>query len=173
VKYLLSILVENRPGVLARIADMFSARGYNIDSLSVAETLDPTVSRVTCTTTGSEEIVEQIVKQLRKLIDVLRVVHFPLGSRGFVTREMLLVKVEAREHQRSEIMRIAEIFRSKVVDVGKEHLTLEVTGDEEKIQAILELLNSAVILEVARTGLVALPRNSVAPRAWAKADGRA
>jgi len=156
----MSILVENKPGVLARVAAMFSARGYNIDSLSVAETLDPTVSRITCTTSGSDEIVEQILKQLRKLIDVLRVVHFPLGSAQFVAREMLLIKVHARDHHRAEVMRIAEIFRAKVVDVSKASITLEATGNQEKIGAIVELLQPMGISEVARTGLVAIARGS-------------
>ncbi len=125
---MISILVENKPGVLARVAAMFSARGYNIDSLSVGETMDPTVSRITCTTTGDEGIMEQVVIQLRKLIDVIRVVCFPLGSDEFVTREMVLVKVRALDRQRGEVMRIGEIFRAKVVDVSKETITLEVTG---------------------------------------------
>jgi len=106
----------------------------------------------------SDEVLEQIVKQIRKLIDVLRVVHFPLGSGLFVAREMVLIRVLAKDHERAEIMRIAEIFRGKVVDVTKESITLEVTGDQDKIQAMLELLRPSGILEVARTGPVALPR---------------
>jgi acetolactate synthase-1/3 small subunit len=157
-RHLISILVENQPGVLARVAALFSGRGYNIDSLSVAETLDPTISRITCATSGSDDVVEQIIKQLRKLIDVLRVVHFPLGGGGFVSREMLLAKVRATEDQRGEVMRVAEIFRARVVDLGTEVITLEVTGDQEKIEALLDLLAPMGILEVARTGPVALPR---------------
>ncbi len=160
MKHLLSILVENKPGVLARIAAMFSARGYNIDSLSVGETLDPTVSRITCTTSGNDQIVEQIVKQLRKLIDVIRVVHFPVGSASFVTREMLLIKTKALDHQRAEIMRITEIFRAKVIDVTSETITVEVTGNQEKLDAILELLRPMGVLEIARTGQVALSRGN-------------
>jgi acetolactate synthase-1/3 small subunit len=137
---------------------MFSARGYNIDSLSVAPTLDPTVSRITCTTSGSDEVVEQIVKQLRKLIDVLRVVQFPIGSGDFVAREMILIKLQAPGQDKKEIMRIADIFRAKVVDVTKDNLTLEVTGDQGKLTAFLDLLNPSDILEVARTGTVALSR---------------
>ena len=159
--HLISILVENRPGVLARVAAMFSARGYNIDSLSVAETMDATISRITCMTSGSDEVLEQIVKQIRKLIDVLRVVHFPLGCGQFVAREMVLIRIQARDHERAEIMRIAEIFRGKVVDVTKESITLEATGDQEKIQAMLELLQPMGILEIARTGPVALPRGKM------------
>ncbi len=157
-RHLISILVENRPGVLARVAAMFSARGYNIDSLSVGETMDPTMSRITCTTSGDEGIMEQVVKQLRKLIDVIRVVHFPLGSDEFVTREMVLIKVRALDRERGEVMRIGEIFRAKVVDVSKETITLEVTGDQEKIGAILELLRPMGIMEIARTGQVGLSR---------------
>ena len=158
MKHLLSILVENKPGALARVAAMFSARGYNIDSLAVGETLDPTVSRITCTTTGSELVVDQIVKQLRKLIDVIRVIHFHLDSKDFITREMMLIKVKAYEHHRAEIMRITEIFRAKIVDVSKESLTVEVTGDQGKLEAILELLRPIGIQEIARTGLVGLLR---------------
>lgn len=158
MKHLLSILVENRPGALARVAAMFSARGYNIDSLAVGETLDPTVSRITCTTTGSELIVDQIVKQLRKLIDVIRVVHYHLDSKEFVTREMMLIKVRAHDHHRAEIMRITEIFRAKIIDVSKEFFTVEVTGEQGKLEAILELLRPIGIHEIARTGLVGLSR---------------
>lgn len=158
MRHLISVLVENKPGVLARVAAMFSARGYNIDSLSVGETMDPTMSRITCTTSGDEGIIEQVVKQLRKLIDVIRVVHFPLGSDEFVTREMVLIKVRALDRDRGEVMRIGEIFRAKVVDVSKETITLEVTGDQEKIGAILELLRPLGIMEIARTGQVGLSR---------------
>ncbi|MGQ9653789.1 MAG: acetolactate synthase small subunit [Thermodesulfobacteriota bacterium] len=159
-RHLISILVENKPGVLARVAAMFSARGYNIDSLAVGETMDPTVSRITCTTSGDQGIIEQVVKQLRKLIDVIRVVHFPVWSDEFVTREMVLVKVRALDQERGEVMRIGEIFRAKVVDVSKETITLEVTGDQGKIDAILELLRPMGVMEIARTGQVGLSRGN-------------
>ncbi len=158
MKNTISILVENRPGVLARIAAMFSARNYNIDSLSVAETTDPTISRITCTAVGDDLQIEQVMKQLRKLIDVIRVVNFTTGNGDFITREMVLIKVKARERDRAEIMRTADIFRAKIVDASRENLTLEVTGDDKKINAMLELLKPFGILEIARTGQVALSR---------------
>jgi acetolactate synthase-1/3 small subunit len=158
MKNTISILVENRPGVLARIAAMFSARNYNIDSLSVAETMDPTVSRVTCTAVGDQLEIEQIMKQLRKLIDVIRVINFTTANGDFVTREMALIKVSAKENDRAEIMRISDIFRTKIVDVNRKSLALEVTGDENKINAILELLEPFGVLEIARTGQVAISR---------------
>jgi acetolactate synthase-1/3 small subunit len=158
MKNTISILVENRPGVLARIAAMFSARNYNIDSLSVAETTDPTISRITCTAVGNDLEIEQVMKQLRKLIDVIRVVNFTTANGDFITREMVLIKVSAKERNRAEIMRTSDIFRAKIVDASRESLTLEVTGDEKKINAILELLQPFGILEIARTGQVALSR---------------
>jgi acetolactate synthase-1/3 small subunit len=160
VKNTISILVENRPGVLARIAAMFSARAYNIDSLAVAETTDPTVSRITCTAVGDALVIEQVMKQLRKLVDVIRVVNFTTANGEFITREMALVKVSAKEKDRAEIMRVSDIFRAKIVDVNRKSLTLEVTGDENKINAILELLKPFGILEIARTGQVAMSRGA-------------
>jgi acetolactate synthase-1/3 small subunit len=158
MKNTISILVENKPGVLARIAAMFSARDYNIDSLSVAETMDPTISRITCTAVGDNLEIEQVMKQLRKLIDVIRVVNFTASEGDFITREMALIKVSAKERNRAEIMRTADIFRGKIVDASRESMTLEVTGDEKKVNAILELLKPFGILEIARTGQVALSR---------------
>ncbi len=158
MKNTISILVENKPGVLARIAAMFSARDYNIDSLSVAETMDPTISRVTCTAVGDDLEIEQVMKQLRKLIDVIRVVNLTTANDDFITREMALIKVSAKERNRAEIMRTADIFRAKIVDASRDNLTLEVTGDEKKINAILELLKPFGVLEIARTGQVALSR---------------
>jgi len=182
MKNTISILVENKPGVLARIAAMFSARDYNIDSLSVAETMDPTISRVTCTAVGDDLEIEQVMKQLRKLIDVIRVVNLTTANDDFITREMALIKVSARERNRAEIMRTADIFRAKIVDASRESLTLEVTGDEKKINAILELLKPFGILEIARTGQVALSRGgrrlidkhlgSVKSPAGRRSDGR-
>ena len=160
MKNTISILVENKPGVLARIAAMFSARNYNIDSLAVAETMDPTISRITCTAVGDEPEIEQIMKQLRKLIDVIRVVNFTTVNGDFITREMALIKVSAREKDRAEIMRTSDIFRAKIVDVNRKSLALEVTGDENKINAILALLEPFGILEIARTGQVAISRGA-------------
>ena len=157
-KHILSILVDNQPGVLSRIAGLFSGRGYNIESLCVAETIDPLISRITLVTKANALVVEQIMKQLHKLINVIKV-HELTGS-SYVQREMALIKVQARPEHRAEILRIVDIFRCKVVDVGQEHYTLEVTGDEGKITAILNLLKPIGIKEIAKTGIIALFRES-------------
>ena len=155
-KHVLSILVDNQPGVLSRIVGLFSGRGYNIDSLCVAETMDPLVSRITLVTKANALVMEQINKQLNKLINVIKV-HELTGSE-YIEREMVLIKVRAKPDNRAEILRIVDIFRSKVVDVGREHYTIEVTGNEGKLEAILTLLKPIGIKEVARTGLIALYR---------------
>jgi acetolactate synthase I/III small subunit len=152
----ISALVENKPGVLARVAGMFSGRGFNIHSLAVAPTLDDKYSRMTIVTHGDEHIVEQIIKQLRKLINVVKVQDLSVGDR--VEREMILVRVKATNAKREEVLRITDIFRGKVVDVTHESITLEVTGNEGKIEAILELLAPVGILELIRAGTVAIPR---------------
>ena len=156
MKHIISVEVENRFGILARIASLFSARGFNIDSLAVGETEDPTVSRITMVVPGDNQVIEQVIKQLRKLIDVIKVVD--LTSKPTVTRELVLARVNARGKDRDEIMRLVEIFRAKIVDVHPESLTLEVTGDEEKINGILTLLKPFGIKKLVRTGKVALPR---------------
>jgi acetolactate synthase-1/3 small subunit len=155
-KTTLSLLVENEPGVLARIAGLFSGRGFNIESLCVAETNEPNVSRVTLVTKGDRNIVEQIKKQLNKLIDVIKVLDFT--GTPFVQRELALIKVRAKPEYRAEILRMVDIFRSRIIDVSSEHYTVEVTGDEAKIAAFLELLKSFGIKEIARTGAIALGR---------------
>jgi len=160
-KHVLSILVDNKPGVLSRIVGLFSGRGFNIESLCVAVTTDTAVSRVTVVTKANAPVVEQIEKQLNKLINVIKV-HDLTGAE-YVQREMVLIKVNARPEHRAEILRAVDIFRCKVVDVGQEHYTIEVTGDEGKISAILSLLKPLGIKEVARTGAVALfrePKNN-------------
>lgn len=156
--YIFSILVDNEPGVLSRIAGLFSGRNYNIDSLCVAETLEPKVSRVTIVTKGNLPVVEQIKKQLNKLINVIKV--YELSGSNIVKREMALIKVRAESEHRAEILRIADIFRCKVVDVGSDHYTLEVTGDENKMAAILNLLKPIGIKEIASTGIIALARDT-------------
>ena len=156
-KHVFSILVDNEPGVLSRIAGLFSGRGFNIESLCVAETTDPLISRITLVTAGAPPIIEQIEKQLNKLINVIKV--HDLTGKEFVHREMALIKVVAKAEHRAEILRTVDIFRCKVVDVGREHYTLEVTGDEGKIKAILSLLNPIGIKEIARTGIIALFRD--------------
>ena len=155
-KHILSMLVDNQPGVLSRVAGLFSGRGFNIDSLCVSETTDPLVSRITLVAVGDMSILEQIKKQLNKLINVIKVLDFT--ETDFVQRETALVKVRARPEHRAEILRLADIFRSTVVDVGSEYYTLEVTGDEGKITALLKLLKPMGIKEIARTGPVALAR---------------
>jgi acetolactate synthase I/III small subunit len=157
-KHIFSILVDNQPGVLSRIAGLFSGRGYNIESLCVAETDDPFVSRITMVTTGDSHIIEQIKKQLFKLINVIKV--HDLSDTDCVRRELILIKVNAKPANRAEILRIADIFRAKIVDVGTEHYTMEVTGNEEKVKAIQVLLRPLGIMEIARTGNIALLRES-------------
>jgi len=152
----ISALVENKPGVLARVSGMFSGRSFNIDSLNVAPTMNPEFSRMTIVTHGNEAIFEQIIKQLRKLINIAKVQDLTRGD--FVDRELVLIKVKGTSVQRAEALRIVEIFRARIVDVAQDNLTIEVTGSQGKIEAILELLSSLGIIEVIRTGTVAIPR---------------
>lgn len=159
MRHTISVLVENRFGVLARVASLFSGRGYNIDSLCVAETLDPTASRITLVTHGSDNVIEQIMKQLNRLIDVVKVTD--LTGTPHVERELVLVKVHAEGERRNEVMRIVDVFRGKVVDVTTRSLTIELTGDEEKIEAFLALLRPLGIRDVARSGRVAMAREPI------------
>jgi len=155
-RHILSLLVDNQPGVLSRIAGLFSGRGFNIESLCVAETTDPLISRITLVTTGDMSILEQIKKQLNKLINVIKV--FDFTDTPFVQREMALIKVRTKPEHRAEILRMVDIFRSRVVDVSSEYYIVEVTGDEGKIAAFLQLLKPMGISEIARTGAIALAR---------------
>jgi len=155
-KHIFTMLVDNQPGVLSRIVGLFSGRGFNIDSLCVAETMDPEVSRVTIVTKADERVVEQIEKQLNKLINIIKVRD--LSGPQAVHREMALICVKATDSHRAEILRIVEIFRGKVVDAGLGHYTLEVTGDPGKMKAILNLLKPIGIKKIARTGAIALLR---------------
>ena len=167
----LTLQVENHLGVLARIAGLIAAKGYNIDSLSVAETLDPTVSQITLVVHGTESAIEQSVKQLNRLVEVIKVVD--LTDEAHVEREMVLIRVNAEPANRAEALRIADIFRAKVVDVTPRSYIFEVTGDEEKIEAIIELLRPLGIQEVVRTGKVAIARGSkVMTRREARASRR-
>ena len=156
MRHTISILVENEFGVLARVAGLFSGRGFNIDSLSVAKTLDPSLSRITLVTEGDDQIVEQITKQLNKLICVIKVSDFQ--DTPHVEREMALIKVAADERTRGEILNIIDIFRAKVIDAGPRSFVIEVTGDEGKITAILDLLKPLGVKEIVRTGKVAVQR---------------
>ncbi|MES0364118.1 MAG: acetolactate synthase small subunit [Desulfobacteria bacterium] len=156
-KHTISLLVDNEPGVLSRVAGLFSGRGFNIESLCVAETMDSQVSRITLVTRGDDAIAEQIKKQLNKLINVVKLYDLTRIER--VEREMALVKVKAKAEHRAEILRIVDIFRCKVVDVSPTHYTVEVTGTADKLSAILSLLKPMGIQEIARTGAIALARD--------------
>jgi acetolactate synthase-1/3 small subunit len=155
-KHTVAVLVENKFGVLSRVAGLFSARGYNIESLSVGETLDPTVSRMTLVVRGDAFVIEQVLKQLHKLVDVIKVTD--LSEEDHVEREMLLIRVNAEPAARAEILRSVDIFRAKVVDVTPTSYTVEVTGEESKLDAIVELLRPFGIQELVRTGKVAIAR---------------
>src|SRR5437867_663335 len=155
-KHTISVLVENKFGVLSRVAGLFSARGYNIESLSVGETLDPTVSRMTLVVRGDEFVIEQVTKQLHKLIDVIKVSD--LTDEGHVERELVLIRVNAEPQHRAEVLRTADIFRARVIDVTPLSFTLEATGEEGKLEAFVELLRPMGIQEIVRTGKVAIAR---------------
>ncbi|MCU7852623.1 MAG: acetolactate synthase small subunit [Candidatus Thiodiazotropha sp. (ex Monitilora ramsayi)] len=150
MRHIISILMENESGALARVANLFTARGYNIESLTVAPTEDATLSRMTLVTSGSDEIIEQITKQLNKLVDVVKLVDLTEG--GHLEREMMLIKLRAERTQREEIKRLVDIFRGKIIDVTDTSYTVELTGTASKLNAFLEAVNEELIVEVVRTG---------------------
>ena len=156
MRHTISVLVENKFGTLTRITGLFSGRGYNIDSLNVAPTHDQTASRMTIVTHGDEATLEQIVKQLNKLPDVLAVRDFRTDE--YVDRELVLVKVAVNSKARSEVMQITDIFRAKIVDVQPKSLTIEITGNESKVEKFIDLMKSFGLLDLTRTGKVAMPR---------------
>jgi acetolactate synthase I/III small subunit len=156
MRHTISILVENKFGVLTRVAGLFSGRGYNIDTLNVAPTQDAKFSRMSIVTHGDDSTVEQIIKQLKKLVNVLEVTDFAEGE--FVDRELVLVKVSVDSKSRAEVMQITDIFRAKIVDVQPKSLTVEITGNESKVEKFLNLMNGFGIIELTRTGKVALAR---------------
>lgn len=156
-RHVISVLLENEPGALSRVVGLFSGRGFNIDSLNVAPAMGEHVSRMTITTYGDNMIMEQIMKQLHKIVPVIKVMEF--DGEDAVEREMMFVKVQAEGQARGEILRTVEIFRCKVVDVSHDEMTIEATGDHEKLEAILNLLQRFGIKEVARTGSVAMRRS--------------
>lgn len=156
MRHTISALVENKFGVLVRVAGMFSGRGYNIDSLNVAPTHNPKFSRMTLVSRGDDSTVEQIVKQLEKLVNVIEVTDF--REHEYVDRELVLVKVKAGGKTRSEVMQITDIFRAKIVDVQARNMTIEVTGNENKVTKFIELMENFGVMELTRTGKVALPR---------------
>ncbi|MFH0886961.1 MAG: acetolactate synthase small subunit [bacterium] len=155
-KHILSVLVRNRPGVLARVAGLFSRRGYNIESLAVGTTENPELSRMTIVVEGDDVILEQISKQLYKLIDVFKV--FDFSEAESVDRELVLIKVASSKETRSEIMQIVDIFRARIVDVSENSITIEATGDDAKVVAIEQMVRKFGIKEVARTGVISLAR---------------
>jgi acetolactate synthase-1/3 small subunit len=154
----LSVLVENKPGVLARISGLFSRRGFNIESLAVGPTEDPNISRMTIVVTVDSLPLEQVTKQLNKLINVIKIVE--LDSSSSVQRELVFVKVRASATTRSDVLEIAQMFRARIVDVAPESLTIESTGTRDKLDALLEMLSSHGILELAQSGIVALGRGA-------------
>jgi len=156
MRHTLSVLVENKFGALTRISGLFSGRGFNIDTLNVAPTQDPTQSRMTVVVKGDDAVLEQITKQLNKLVDVIKVQDFRDGE--YIDRELVLVKVGADTKTRPEVMQICDIFRAKIVDVAHKALTVEITGNESKINAFLELMEPFGIRDLTRTGRVAMPR---------------
>ncbi len=156
MKHVISVLVQNEAGVLAHIAGLFAGRGFNIDSLAVGETDDPSLSRMTIVTEGDERILEQIVKQLRKVITVIKVQDF--SERDYVERDLMLIKVSAPKGRRSEIIELVNLFRGRVVDVCQNELMVELSGPEKKIQAFIALMKPYGIKELCRTGRIALTR---------------
>ncbi len=158
MRHIISIMVENKFGVLSRVSGLFSGRGYNIESISVGQTLDPTVSQMTIVTSGDDNIIEQITKQLNKLLDVIKVTD--LTEFDHVEREMMLIKVHPKPEHRAEALRVTEIFRGVVVDSSTKTYTIQVTGDDKKLDAIVDLLKPLGIKEVVRTGKVAIAREA-------------
>lgn len=156
MRHTISVVVQNRFGVLTRIAGLFSGRGFNIDTLNVGPTQNDKISRMTIVVVGNDQVLEQVVKQLNKLVDVLEVHDFKDGD--VIDRELILLKVKASSSSRPEVMQICDIFRAKIVDVQSASLSIEVTGDESKIDKFLQLMKPFGILELSRTGRIALPR---------------
>ena len=156
MRHTISVLVENKFGVLARVSGMFSGRGFNIDTLNVAPTHDPALSRITAVLMGDESSLDMVIKQLRKLVNVVEVVDFEEGQS--VNRELLIAKVRADRKTRAEIIQICGIFRAKIVNVGRNDVIIEITGDETKLAAFLGLIEDFGIIELARTGMLALKR---------------
>jgi acetolactate synthase I/III small subunit len=157
MRHTISVVVQNRFGVLTRIAGLFSGRGFNIDTLNVGPTQNDKISRMTLVVVGNDQVLEQVVKQLNKLVDVLEVHDFKDGD--VIDRELILLRVKATSSTRPEVMQICDIFRAKIVDVQSSSLSIEVTGDESKIDKFLQLMKPFGILELSRTGRIALPLN--------------
>lgn len=156
MKHTISVLLRNKPGVLSRVTGLFSGRGFNIESLCVAETLEKDVSCLTVVSRGDDAIIEQITKQLHKLIDVIKVTD--LSDQEYVERELVLIRMKAEAHTRAEVLRVIDIFRGKVVDVSAKSYAVEVTGSASKIQAVIDILRPIGIKEIVRTGTIAMAR---------------
>jgi acetolactate synthase-1/3 small subunit len=156
MKHTISVLLQNKPGVLSRLTGLFSGRGFNIESLSVAQTLDPEVSCLTLVTSGDDHIIEQITKQLHKLIDVIKVTD--MSEAEFVEREMIIIRVKAEAETRAEVLRVIDIFRGKVVDVSPKSYAVELTGPSSKLKAVIDILRPIGIQEIVRTGKIAMTR---------------
>lgn len=156
MRHIISILLENEAGALSRVANLFSARGFNIECLTVAPTEDPSLSRLTLVTTGNEDIIEQIVKQLNKLIDVVKLIDLTEGPH--IERELMLIKVKANGEQRAEMQRLTDIFRGRVIDVTDSTFTIEVTGTSDKLDGFINAVHSDNILEVVRSGVTGIAR---------------
>ena len=156
MKHIIAVLLENEPGALSRVVGLFSARGYNIESLTVAPTEDPSLSRMTIETNGSDEVIEQITKHLNKLIDVVKLVDLTEGSH--IERELMLIKVKASGAQRAEVKRCVDIFRGQIVDVTSTLYTIQITGASDKLDAFLQAVGDASIIEVVRTGVCGISR---------------
>ena len=156
MKHVISILLENEPGALSRVVGLFSARGYNIETLTVAPTEDETLSRMTLVTKGSDDVIEQITKHLNRLIEVVKVVDLSEGPH--IERELMLIKVRAVGKEREEIKRMADIFRGRIIDVTDKSYTIELTGDQRKIEAFIGALDRSAILETVRTGVSGIGR---------------
>ena len=156
MRHIISLLMENEYGALSRVSGLFSARGYNIESLTVAPTEDDSLSRMTIVTSGSDEVIEQIIKQLNKLIDVVRVLDLNDGK--YIERELMLVKVKAGDKHRDEMKRISDIFRGRIIDVSDNTFTIELTGSSSKLDAYLESLDDDAIIETVRTGASGIGR---------------
>jgi len=156
MKHIISILLENESGALSRVAGLFSARAYNIESLTVAPTDDPSLSRMTIVTTGTEEIIEQISKQLNKLVDVVKLIDMTADIH--IERELMLIKVNATDGERDEVKRLVDIFHGHIIDVTDTTYTIEITGNGEKLNAFMEALSSITIVEVVRSGLIGIGR---------------
>lgn len=156
MKHVISVLLENEPGALSRVVGLFSARGYNIETLTVAPTEDETLSRMTIVTTGSDEVIEQITKHLNRLVDVVKVVDLSEGPH--VERELMLIKVRAVGKDRDELKRMADIFRGSIIDVTDKSYTIELTGEQEKVTAFIQAIDRSAILETVRTGVSGISR---------------